>query len=84
MIVILTRSIVLLVLTTALAGCLTASPEQIAQRNADRCTARGYQPNTKEFEECVTRIETERGLRMQTRHQEMLERSAAPPWNRGQ
>jgi hypothetical protein len=77
------RPILLLSLCALLGGCLTTSPEQIAQRNNDRCTARGYQPNTKEFEECVTRLETERGLRMQSRHQEMLERSAAPPWNRG-
>jgi hypothetical protein len=83
MIPFLSRAFVVLALGALVSGCLTSSPERVAERNSERCVARGHQPNTKEFDDCMTRIETERGLRMQSRHQEMLERSAAPPSNRG-
>ena len=76
------RSILLLALGALATGCMT-SAERAAARNNERCAARGYQPDTKDFNDCMTRLETERDLRMQTRHQEMLEKSAAPSLNRG-
>jgi hypothetical protein len=75
------RSILALALCVLVTGCLTT--EQQAARNNERCAARGYKPETKEFNDCLTQLETERSLRMQTRHQEMLEKSAAPSSNRG-
>jgi len=76
------RPILMLALCALTSGCIT-SAEQQAQRNEERCVARGYKPETKEFNDCVAQVETERSLRMQTRHQEMLERSAIPSSNRG-
>ena len=76
------RSILVLALCALTTGCIT-SAEQQAARNNERCVARGYKPDTKELNDCVTQLETERSLRMQTRHQEMLERSAIPSSNRG-
>jgi hypothetical protein len=76
------RSIVGLALCALVTGCIT-SAEQQAQRNEERCVARGYQPNTKDFNDCLTRVETERDLRMQSRRQEMLEKTGIPSSNRG-
>ena len=76
------RPLLVLALCALTAGCIT-SAEQQAQRNEERCTARGYQPNTDAFKDCMVRIDTERELRMQTRRQEMLEKSAIPSSNRG-
>ena len=78
----LSRSILALALCALTTGCIT-SAEQIAERNNQRCVARGYQPDTKDFNDCLARVETERSLRMQSRHQEIIERSAVPPSNRG-
>jgi len=77
-----TRFILLTLLGALLAGC-ASSPEQIAQRNEERCQARGYQPKTDGFADCVTRLESERSARGEQRRREMLEQSAAPPSNRG-
>jgi hypothetical protein len=76
------RPLLVLALCALTAGCIT-SAEQQAQRNEERCTARGLQPNTDAFKDCMVRIDTERELRMQTRRQEMLEKSAIPSSNRG-
>jgi hypothetical protein len=76
------RPILMLALCALTTGCIT-SAEQQAQRNEERCAARGYQPNTDAFKDCLVRLDTERELRMQTRRQEMLERSAVPSSNRG-
>jgi hypothetical protein len=76
-----TRFILLTLLGALLAGCTSAA--QITQRNEERCQARGYQPNTDAFADCVTRLETERSVRGEQRRREMLEQSAAPPSNRG-
>jgi hypothetical protein len=73
------RSILPLALCLLLAGC--ASATQLAQRDSDRCAARGYQPNTDEFKDCIVRLETERTVRTDVRHREMMERSSAP-WAR--
>jgi hypothetical protein len=77
-----TRFILLSLLGALLAGCGT-SAEQLAQRNEERCQARGYQPKTDAFADCVTRLESERSLRGEQRRRELLEQSAAPPSNRG-
>jgi hypothetical protein len=77
-----TRFILLTLLGALLAGCISTA-EQIAQRNEERCQARGYQPKTDAFADCVTRLETERSARGEQRRREMLEQSAAPPSNRG-
>jgi hypothetical protein len=71
------RSVPLLVLGALLAGC--ASAAQIAQRNEERCTERGYQPKTDAFSDCVLRLEGERRQRMEDRRREMLEKPTVPP-----
>jgi hypothetical protein len=76
------RSALALALCLLAAGCITTA-EQIAERNNQRCTARGYQPNTKEFSDCIAQLETDRSLRLQARHREVVERSAIPPMNDG-
>jgi hypothetical protein len=76
-----TRFILLSLLGALLAGCTSAS--QVAQHNEERCQARGYQPKTDGFADCVTRLESERSARGEQRRREMLEQSAAPPSNRG-
>jgi hypothetical protein len=64
-----TRSFCRLILTLALAmlvtGCITTA-EQQAQRNEERCAARGHQPKTDAFNDCVVRIESERSQRMES------------------
>ena len=56
------RSILLLPLglSVLVTGCMTTA-EQTAKRNEERCVARGHQPKTDEFNDCVVRIESERG-----------------------
>ena len=76
------RLILLLALSLPVAGCAT-TPEQLAQRNNERCTARGYQPNTDAFADCLVRLETERTVRADARHRELTETSGAPSSNRG-
>ena len=76
------RLSLLLALSQLVTGCIT-SAEQQAERNNERCAARGYKPDTKDFNDCLSRVETERELRMQTRRQEMLEKTAIPSSNRG-
>lgn len=71
--------ILLLVLSALVAGCAT-STEQLAQRNNERCAARGLQPNTDAFAECATRLETERDVRIQSRHRDLLEKTSSPPY----
>ena len=76
------RSLALLAPTLLVTGCVT-SPEQIAKRNADQCTARGYQPNTDAYADCLVRVDTERDQRSESRRREALEKPAIPPLNRG-
>ena len=64
------------VLTGLAAGC-TTSPEQQAASDEQRCTARGYKPQTKEHDDCVTGLASSRDARMQQRHRELVERPAA-------
>jgi hypothetical protein len=57
-------------------GC--SSREQLAQRNQERCEARGYQPKTDAYDDCVVRLESERDVRTESRRLEMLEKSSNP------
>ena len=74
------RSILLLALGLFVAGCSSAS--QLAQRDEERCAARGLQPQTDAYTNCLVSLETERKLRMDARHREQVERSAAPSFSR--
>jgi hypothetical protein len=61
-----------LVLSIFLASC-SVETHGVAQRN-DVCAARGHQPNTDTFSDCVVRLESERELRIDTRRRELLEK----------
>jgi uncharacterized protein YecT (DUF1311 family) len=77
-----TRFILLFSLFAALlAGCTSA--KDVAQHNEERCLARGHQPKTDAYQNCIAQLENERDTRMETRRRELLEQSAAPPSNRG-
>ena len=77
------RSILALALATLVAGCITTA-EQQAQRNEERCAARGYQPKTDPFNDCVVRLESERSQRMESNRRFQLEKSDNPTTaNRG-
>ena len=76
------RPVLALMLCTLAAGCITTA-EQQAKRLDDRCVERGYQPNTDAFKDCVVRLETDKTVRMDQRHREMVEKSAIPSANRG-
>ena len=77
------RSILALALGTLVTGCITTA-EQQAQRNEERCAARGYQPKTDPFKDCVVRLESERGQRMESNRRYQLEKSDNPTTaNRG-
>ena len=71
------RSVLLLALSVLAAGCITTA-EQAARRNEERCVARGYQPKTDAFNDCVVRLETERDQRMESRRREALEKPDNP------
>jgi hypothetical protein len=73
--------LVLLALGGLLAAC--ASAAQLGDRDKERCTERGYQPNTDAFADCLLRLESERSARTEQRRREMLEKPALPPSNRG-
>ena len=77
------RSILLLTLSAPISGCITTA-EQQAKRNEERCVARGYQPKSDAFNDCVVRIETERTQRMETNRRQLLETPDNPTrTNRG-
>ncbi len=77
-----TRTLLLLsVVAVSLAACTSA--KDIAERNEARCQARGLEPKTDRFEDCLRQLENERDARMEQRRRENLERSAVPPSNRG-
>ena len=68
-------ALVLSMLTGLVAACAT-SPEQQAQRDDDRCTERGYKPQTKQHDDCVMGLAASRDARMQRQHRELVERPA--------
>jgi hypothetical protein len=71
-----TRTFFLLLALTGLVVACATSPEQQAQRDEERCSARGYKPQTKEHDDCVVGLANSRDSRMQQRHREMVERPA--------
>ena len=77
------RALLGLTLCALAAGCITTA-EQVAKRNNERCTNRGLEPGTKLFDDCLAQIENERDARREANRREMVERSGAPSWNRGQ
>jgi uncharacterized protein YecT (DUF1311 family) len=62
-------------LSLLVASCAT-TPEQQAQRDSDRCTARGLQPSSKQHDDCLSQIANNRDARMQAGHRELVERRA--------
>jgi hypothetical protein len=77
------RSILALALATLVAGCITTA-EQQAQRNEERCAARGYQPKTDPVNDSMLRLEIERSQRMESNRRFQLEKSDNPTTaNRG-
>jgi len=77
------RSILALALGTLVTGCITTA-EQHGHRNEERCAARGYQPKTDPFNDCVVRMESERSQRMESNRRYQLEKSDNPTTaNRG-
>ena len=78
------RSILLLAISVLATSCSSLmTPEQLAQRNEERCTQRGYQPKTDAFADCIVRLETERDDRLRSVHREAVERNGIPSSNRG-
>jgi len=67
------RYLLLLLLSSLVTACAT-SPEQQAKRDSDRCAAGGRQPQSKEHEDCLARLTSERDARLQQRHRELVER----------
>ena len=58
-----------------------SSTARLAQNDSDRCAARGLQPGTDAFSDCVARLETERKVRAESRYRDMVvERTAVPPY----
>ena len=77
-----TRSLLLLSLLAAtLAAC--TSTKDIEARNEQRCQARGLEPNTKNYEDCIRQLDVDRSGRMEQRRREQLETPAIPQINRG-
>jgi hypothetical protein len=71
------RIMLLLALGAMLAAC--ASAERLAERNNARCEARGLQPESKEFNACLTQLEGEQQARMERNRRDMMERPMDPP-----
>lgn len=69
------RVIVVSLLVGSVAACASSAEQQV-QRDDERCTARGLQPNSKAHDDCVTSLANQRDARMQQRHREMVERPA--------
>jgi hypothetical protein len=70
-----TRIFFLLALSGLVAGCALSAEQQRA-RDDERCTARGYKPQTKEHDDCATGLAASRDVREQRRHRELVERPA--------
>jgi hypothetical protein len=69
------RAILVLVLTGLVAACAMTA-EQQAQRDDERCTARGLQPTTKAHDDCVLGLRGQRDVREQQRHRDLVEQRA--------
>jgi outer membrane biogenesis lipoprotein LolB len=71
-----TRTFFLLAALCAIVAACTTSPEQQTARDDERCTARGYKPQTKQHDDCVQGLAASRDVREQQRHRELVERPA--------
>ncbi|MPZ36846.1 MAG: hypothetical protein GEU95_02085 [Rhizobiales bacterium] len=69
------RLIFLAMLTGLVAAC-AMSAEQQAQRDDERCTARGHELNSKAHGDCVASLQAQRDARLDRRHRELVERPA--------
>lgn len=76
----LSRLFPVLLLGALIAGC--SSAKQIAERNDARCTARGLQPDSKEFNACLSQLEAESAARMESNRRALMERPMDLPINR--
>jgi len=72
------RLVSILVLGAMASGCMTSAESQ-AKRSEERCIARGYTPNTKEFTDCLVRVDNERDQRMERNRREMIEKPPDSP-----
>jgi hypothetical protein len=75
------RPLLLLVLSSLVASCVSTS-EQLAQRNNERCAARGLQPGTDRFSDCVVQLESERVQRMDKNRRDAMESRPDIPGSR--
>ena len=71
------RPILLLTLSALATGCITTA-EQQAKRNEERCVARGYQPKTDGFSDCIVRLESESDQRRESNRRQLLEKPDNP------
>ena len=81
-----TRFILLSISAALLAGCTSA--KDVAQRHEERCLARGLQPKTDHFQDCLNQLDNERDRRMEREdpqaqqargHRRLDERRVGPP-----
>jgi hypothetical protein len=70
------RPLLLLSLALLATGC--ASTEQLAQRNEERCAARGFARDSDAFKNCLVDLDSERDARMEANRRRMLEQSSPP------
>ncbi len=71
------RIIFLSMLSGLVAACAMTA-EQQAQSDGERCAARGLQVNSKAHDDCISSLQNQREVRMQRRHQELVERPSTP------
>jgi hypothetical protein len=71
------RIIFLSVLSGLVAACAMTA-EQQAQSDGERCAARGLQVNSKAHDDCISNLQSQREVRLQRRHQELVERPSTP------
>jgi hypothetical protein len=69
-------SILLLAAGLALAGCTSAA--QLAERDNERCAARGFTPKTDLYDNCLLQLESDRSVRTEQRRREMMEKPFDP------
>jgi hypothetical protein len=77
------RLILIVSLALLAAGC--ASTKQLAERDNERCAARGFQPNTDAFSNCLVQLDSERDARKDANRRALLEKPDIPyipPMNR--
>jgi hypothetical protein len=66
----------LLLFGLVLAGCTSAA--QLAERDKERCAARGLAPNTDNYANCLLQVEGERTARTEQRRRYEIEKTFDP------